>query len=274
MRKDRFYHIFKKGSKTYFYNSLFFPRDVRDDVFKLYGFVREADNLVDTIPQRKEDFCIFREDFCHAWEGGHTRDQVLDSFVEMARRRDIPKDWTEGFLHSMELDLVRSTYNTLEEVEEYMYGSAEVIGLMMSRIIGVEKEFYPHARMLGRAMQYINFIRDIDEDLKLGRRYLPTVELDKHGLKDLTFAHVKDRLEDFSKFMEDQVERYLEWQREAEKGFGALERRYRLPIMNASEMYKWTAMTIRKDPLIVYREKVKPSKARIVLNLFKKKMTI
>jgi phytoene synthase len=274
MKKNRFYEIFKKGSKTYFYNSIFFPKGVRDDVFILYSFVRVADNLVDAIPQKKEDFCRFKEDFCRSWDGDRIGDEVLDCFTELARRKDFEKSWVEAFLHSMELDLTKSTYANIDEVEEYIYGSAEVVGLMMARVLGVKDVFFDSARHLGKAMQYINFIRDIEEDNHLGRRYLPTDELNSSGLRGLKLEDVQENGKTFNSFIRSQLDRYEQWQKKAEKGFKGLEKRYRIPVMNASDMYNWTAMRIRKEPMVVYRKKVKPSKVRIVGNLISKKISI
>jgi phytoene synthase len=221
MVESRIYNIFKKGSKTYFYNSLFFPGKVRDDVFILYSFVREADNFVDAVPQKKEEFCQYFEKFCKAWNGKPSNDLVLDGFVEMAKRNKFEKEWIVAFLKSMEMDLVKSSYHTVEEVEEYIYGSAEVVGLMMCRILGVEDRFLPNARALGKAMQYINFIRDIKEDNKLGRTYIPRVELELYELKDLKEETVKKRPDCFAALIDHQIERYLKWQSEAKRAMVA-----------------------------------------------------
>lgn len=272
MPEGRIYRIFKKGSRTYFYNSLFFPRDVREDVFVLYSFVREADNHVDVVPQDPVKLRTFMEDFRKTCKGERTNDVVLDSFCELARRKKFEKDWVNAFLHSMELDLTKHTYDTMKELDDYIYGSAEVIGLMMSRIMGVKDSFQHNARALGKAMQLINFVRDIDEDNTLGRRYIPTEDMEVHGLRDLTLDHVRCRKERFRGLIHDQVERYRYWQGEAEKGFASLDRAHLIPIMNASDMYNWTASRIARDPLIVYRRKVKPSVPRIVMNLMGKKI--
>lgn len=274
MRNDRFHRIFKKGSKTYFYNSIFFPKEVRDDVFILYSFVRIADNFVDAIPQEKDSFCNFFEDFCRAWDGDRTGDEVLDSFVNMAKRRDFEKEWIEAFLNSMEMDLVKSSYRNINEVEEYIYGSAEVVGLMMSNILSIDRKFHVNARYLGKAMQYINFIRDINEDVQLGRTYLPLDELNRAGLESLDYGHVKKNEESFKVFIREQLDRYRNWQSTASEGFSAIDKRYRVPIMNASDMYNWTGEMIRKDPMIIYRKKVKPSKLRIIGNFIHKKISL
>ena len=266
--------IFRRGSKTYFYNSIFFPEPAREDVFILYSFVRKADNFVDSIPQRKEEFCRFREDFCSALDGEKTGDVVLDSFAALARRRGFELKWTEAFLDSMEMDLTKGVYQTIDETINYIYGSAEVIGLMMSKILGIDESYYPQARSLGKSMQYINFIRDIDEDIRLGRNYFPREEMKRFGLESLEYDHVSGRRDGFLKFMDSQIKRYRGWQDDAETAFKAIPRRYRIPVQNASDMYNWTAEKIARDPFIVYRRKVKPSKVRIVANLLGKKIAM
>lgn len=258
------YSIFKEGSKTYFYSSLFFPMDVRGDVFTLYAFVRKADNYVDTVPQQKEGFYRFWKDYQNTIAGNICDDVVISSFVKMMKRRRFDEKWVTAFFKSMEMDLNKSTYLTLEETIKYMHGSAEVIGLMMARIMELPERSYECAQYLGRAMQYINFIRDINEDLSLGRQYLPKHDMNECGLESLVRKHTYDREKQFSEFIQKQVAYYESWQRIAEQGFTYIPKRYFIPIKTASDMYKWTALQIKKDPKIVYEKKVKPSMLYII----------
>ncbi|WP_276308956.1 phytoene/squalene synthase family protein [Sphaerochaeta halotolerans] len=115
--------------------------------------------------------------------------------------------------------------------------------------------------MLGRAMQYINFIRDIAEDNGLGRRYLPLLDT---PLEALSEKEAKKNPEAFSAFIRREIERYQGWQKEAAKGYSYIPRRYRIPIMTATDMYCWTASQIAKDPFIVFESQVKPPKFRIL----------
>jgi phytoene synthase len=160
------------------------------------------------------------------------------------------------------MDTEKSCYDTLEETLQYIYGSAEVIGLFMARIMELPREAEHYAMMLGRAMQYINFIRDIDEDLELGRRYLP---LERSGLTELSGEEVRRHPHRFAAFIREHLRRYNEWQAEAEKGYRYLPRRYLVPIKTAADMYAWTGRIIRNDPEVVFRRKVKPGRWRIVL---------
>ena len=255
------YTTFKQGSRTYFNSSLFFPRSVRRDVFALYGFVRVADNFVDSVPQDPEGFHRFVASYRQALAGRPSGDPIIDAFVELAARKEFDPKWTEAFLHSMGLDLTKSNYDTLEETLEYIYGSAEVIGLYMARLLDLDPAAHPYAERLGRSMQYINFIRDIDEDRTLGRRYLP---LRDTPLASLDPGYVREHPREFDAFLRHHLAYYKEWQREAEEGFRYIPRRSRIPIKTASDMYNWTARTIAANPMIVFERKVKPSRARIL----------
>ncbi|HNX59226.1 MAG TPA: phytoene/squalene synthase family protein [Spirochaetota bacterium] len=252
--------IFRKGSKTYFYSSIFFPEKIRTRVFTLYAFVRTADDFVDSVPQNAAGFYAFRDAYRKATEGIPSGNPVIDDFVMLEGECGFRHEWTESFFNSMELDLSKKNYDAMNETLEYIYGSAEVIGLYMCSLMGLDPQSHKSAVMLGRAMQMINFIRDIDEDNGLGRRYLP---LTGCTLKSLTQAEAENNRKEFDRFIRDQIKIYLEWQREAEAGYHYIPFRYRVPIQTAAKMYKWTASVICKHPTIVYRKKVKPSKLRI-----------
>ena len=264
MSLDRIhYTTFKQGSRTYFNSSLFFPKAVRQDVFALYGFVRVADNFVDSVPQDPGGFYRFKEAYEKARQDGPIGDPIIDAFVELGKRKSFDPDWTEAFLHSMELDLSKKEYNRLEETLEYIYGSAEVIGLYMAKVLNLAPESLPHAERLGRSMQYINFIRDIEEDRMLGRRYLPF--LGDYELDSLGEEYTKTEPEKFEKFIRFHISLYEEWQREAREGFKYIPRRYLIPIRTASDMYYWTSRQITNSPFAVYGKKIKPSKGRIIM---------
>ena len=268
-KKSVHYKTFKKGSKTYFTSSLFFPPSRRDDVFKLYGFVRTADDFVDAVPQDSDGFYNFCSLYRRALGGKAAGDPIIDGFVELSRRKNFEPAWSDAFLRSMEADLTKNIYDSLDETLGYIYGSAEVIGLFMAKLMDLPPQSYRSAQMLGRAMQYINFIRDIGEDNSLGRRYLP---LENTGLKSLEHQHCVQNREEFISFHKAQIELYMSWHNQAVSGYSYIPRRMRIPIKTAEDMYIWTARQIAKDPFIVFTRKVKPTKGRIirqaVINIF------
>jgi phytoene synthase len=267
MISHRIASTFRKGSTTYFYSSIFFPPDVRGDVFKLYAFVRTADDFVDQVPQDIDGLRAFVARYRAASGGARSGDEVVDGFVELSNRRRFDPSWTESFFRAMRDDTESANYHTLSQVERYMHGSAEVVGLFMARILGLPEESHESAKRLGTAMQYINFLRDIDEDLGLGRTYVPSEVLLSYGLESLSPAEARQRPDRFEAMMRGEVERYRRWQAEAESGYRFLPTRYRVPIKTAADMYAWTADRIAEDPLVVFETKVKPSVLRVMSGL-------
>jgi 15-cis-phytoene synthase len=259
--------IFKRGSRTYFFSSIFFPPNVRKEVTELYSFVRVADDYVDQVPADVEGFKRFKNlSLSSLSTGADSGDVVIDTFFRLAKRRSFMKEWVEAFLNSMESDLTKKRYDTLAELEVYIYGSAEVVGLMMSQILGLPEEAHPFACSLGKAMQYINFLRDVKADIELGRQYLPTTELRSFNLETLTPSVVATSYDDFKLFVSAQVKRYLEWQSHAEAGYRYIPKRYLIPIRTAAEMYKWTAKQVEAAPELIFVRKIKPSKTRIIFS--------
>lgn len=275
--------IFKKGSTTYYFSSKFFPKGVRDDVFKLYSFVRVADDYVDETPKQPKLFKQLRESWYGAvtnhnfdtepLRGDSLNTRVVKNIVYVSQKYDIEPMWIEAFLNAMEADLNHVPYKTIETSLGYVTGSAEMVGLMMAKIMGLPNEALPYARMQGRAMQWLNFIRDVDEDNKLKRQYFPSSDLKKFGLPNLLPETAKKHPEQFKRFMRYQIARYHEWQQEASKGFEYIPRRLLIPLKIAVDMYDWTSEQIAKDPMVVFDHKVKPKKQQVILAGFKQVRT-
>ncbi len=242
-------------------------------MFVLYSFVRVVDDLVDQVPADSKGFFHFRQLYTQALKGKPAHHEVIDRFVELVQRRGFTLAWVEVFFDAMESDLSKHTYSNLQDVQKYMYGSAEVVGLMMARILHLPQQAYGSARLLGRAMQYINFLRDIAEDTALGRTYIPVSILNKHHLSDLSRHTAESHKTAFVQLIRNEVGRYMRWQSEAEQDFKMIPKRYRIPIQTASDMYLWTARQLIADPFVVFRRKVKPQSiqvvARVLYNFWK-----
>ena len=271
MKRER--EIFKKGSTTYYFSSKFFPRTVRDDVFRLYSFVRVADDYVDQQPPDKKgykdllqqyQYVLSRSAVPRVKQTDSINKRAAKNMVAVSKRYDFNMQWIEAFLDAMEADLKKKKYKTLKDSLQYVHGSAEVIGLMMSKIMGLPDDSVRFATMQGRAMQWINFIRDIKEDNGLGRCYFPQSDLKKFGLKDLSEETVQKDPEAFRDFMQFQIKRYDEWQSIAREGFRFIPKRQLVALKTAVDMYDWTARQIAAKPMIVFEKKVKPTKQRVL----------
>lgn len=266
--------LFRNASTTYYFSSRFFPKGVRDDVFKLYSFVRVVDDYVDQVPSDIESFKYIVRRWQSTRKGGDygrfkpvddsLNERVLGNICYIVHRFDCDPAWIDDFLRSMAMDIRKRRYQTIRDTMEYMYGSAEVIGLLMAKVLRLPNAATHFSTLQGRAMQYINFLRDIQEDAELGRSYFPSSELKKFGLERLNETAALKNPEAFKKFMRFQIKRYQAWQDEASKGFEFVPRRMRVAIRTAADMYAWTAKRIEKDPFVVFEKKVKPKKGRVV----------
>lgn len=259
------YSIFKKGSKTYFYSSLLFPKNIREQIAHLYSFVRTADNFVDSIPQQRSQFNKFIKELDSAKKTKKSNNLIINDFIALVNKKGIKSDWIEAFVTSMKTDLYKRRYKNFDELNQYIYGSAEVIGLMLAKILKLDPKSYRYAKKLGRSMQYINFIRDIAEDNELKRTYIPQSELYKFGLVDLEYETALNNKQSFINLIRSQIEIYYQWQKEAEAGFKYISPKYITAIKTASDLYKWTAYQIYKDPFIIYTKKVKPPIHKIIV---------
>ncbi|MEL6557210.1 MAG: phytoene/squalene synthase family protein [Bacteroidota bacterium] len=187
---------FTLGIKT-LDKSLHFP------IYAIYGFVRYADEIVDTFHEYDKKYLLekFKKDTYEAIETGISLNPVIHSFQETVNRYNVGLDLIEAFLHSMEMDLYNEDYNE-ETYNEYIYGSAEVVGLMCLHVfcngdLDEYNRLKEPARRLGAAFQKVNFIRDIKSDFKeRGRVYFPGVDFDSFSKSDKELIE-KDIQEDF-----------------------------------------------------------------------------
>jgi phytoene/squalene synthetase len=151
--------------------------ELRKAVFSIYGFVRFADEIVDTFHcyDKKNLLEKFENDYYDAMERGISLNPVLHSFCETVRLYRIPDDLIRAFLRSMKYDLTVNDYKSVTETNEYIYGSAEVVGLMCLRVLtGNDDKLYEElltpAKKLGAAFQKVNFLRDLKNDTQVLRR--------------------------------------------------------------------------------------------------------
>lgn len=261
--------IFEKGSITFYNSSQFFFGQVRDDIFTLYAFVRTVDDFVDQLPQDSDSFFDFKKNYKKALLGQRVDNIIISSFVELMRRKHFLTFWVDAFLGAMEADLNKASYETEKEIQEYIFGSAVVIGLMMARIMDLPCESYKYARSLGIAYQYINFIRDIKEDMALKRNYFPRADQKKFGLNKYTADYLINNPTKFNKFVHFQLKKYRRYLQKGLEGFKYIPRKYQASIQTANDMYNWTADVISENPLIVLDKPVKPTKSQVLFSGFK-----
>jgi phytoene synthase len=185
-----------------------FDKRFRYPVYAIYGFVRYADEIVDTFYEHDQRRLIddFKEETFKAIDRGISTNPVLQSFQQVVNQYHIEKEFIEAFLTSMKMDLDKTAYDD-DGYKTYIYGSAEVVGLMCLRIFcenntELYDQLIPKARSLGSAFQKINFLRDIKSDYEdRGRTYFPQIDF-----SDFTEADKQQIETDIKKDFDDALE--------------------------------------------------------------------
>ena len=175
-------HVTKTYSTSFYHGVVLLDKKIQNDIHAVYGYVRLADEIVDSFHgyEKKKLLDDFRKDTYLAISTGISLNPILHSFQLTVNKHGIELDLIDQFLNSMEMDLNPVKYDRLS-YEEYILGSAEVVGLMCLRVFvygddAKFEELKPYAMKLGSAFQKINFLRDLKEDLDgLGRLYFPNV---------------------------------------------------------------------------------------------------
>ena len=174
----------KKYSTSFSLGILALHSSIRNSIYAIYGFVRLADEIVDSFHDFDKPVLLerFKEQTWQALDEKISLNPILHSFQETVNKYEIDRTLIKTFLHSMEMDLQQVSYNTTL-YNEYILGSAEVVGLMCLQIfVNGDKAKYeslkPYAMKLGSAFQKVNFLRDLKDDYHtLGRIYFPNIEM-------------------------------------------------------------------------------------------------
>jgi phytoene synthase len=232
--------IHRRTGRTFYYATRLLPERVRHATYVLYAFFRVADEVVDDAADLSPETQRERlEEIREAALTGDTDDPVLSAFAELRADYGIPDEEVDVFIDAMATDIEKSRYETYEEVEAYMRGSAAAVGVMMTYVMRPDdpEEAIPAARRLGEAFQLSNFIRDVREDVvERDRIYLPRETLARHGV---TYDQI-ERLEydeAFAAAVRDELRRTEALYREGVAGINLLPRDCQLPVLTAAVLY-------------------------------------
>ena len=175
---------------------------IQEAIYSIYGFVRFADEIVDSFHDFDKEILIkdFENEYYKAIHSGISLNPILNSFQKTVTKYAISDDLIQAFLKSMKLDLIKKGYESKEEYEEYIYGSADVVGLMCLKVfvngnLQQYEALKPEAMRLGSAFQKVNFLRDLkDDNLLLSRNYFPDFDLNTfdESAKKKIIAEIED----------------------------------------------------------------------------------
>lgn len=240
----------RQHGTSYYLANLLFPRRLRQEVSTLYAIVRVVDDIVDdpTVDDDRaaaqittyQQWYLFPEVYSDALHY-----QILADARTLRDRYERPEEWMKAFFWAMIADTQHKHYQTYTDLQDYMRWSAEVIGLMMCELIGYDQtqqdEVYRTAKLLGEAMQYTNFLRDIREDyLDYGRIYMPHDRLARYELTHddiIHFCHWKPIDDRWRRFVQEEIRHSRELYADAESGIDLLDSQGRKAVYVASRLY-------------------------------------
>jgi phytoene synthase len=192
--------VTKFYSTSFYSASQYFSKEIQEAIFSIYGFVRLADEIVDSFHFSDKEYLLrkFESDYYDAVKNGISLNPILHSFQMTVGKYGISDEYVQHFLSSMKADLEKKEYKSQIELNTYVYGSADVVGLMCLKVFckGDEELFdrlMLPATKLGSAFQKVNFLRDIKQDTQeLGRHYFP--QIIEEGLTEQTKKELVDNI--------------------------------------------------------------------------------
>ena len=258
--------------KTYYLATLLLPPAKRPHVHALYGFARYADEIVDdlasnlTLDEKAFVLKKWSNQVLSDIKSGSSNDPIAAALVDTTSRFKIPIAHFEAFLHSMNMDLTVRQYQTYEDLHEYVYGSAAVIGLQMVSVLGTISpdavtSANEAAEKLGIAFQLANFIRDVGEDLDRGRVYLPMTELEAHGV-NRQMLEARVTTPQIKSALKEQIQRVRRLQNESTAGIKLLTPGARQCIQAASQLYCGIVEEVEKIDYQIFTKRAKTSNWR------------
>lgn len=258
--------ITREHAKTFYIATRFLPNKKQRSIFAIYALCRFIDDLVDeaedliekeslTVDQIHDMVDSWKEKLVNTYHGAAYDHTILIALSDVLKTYHIPLEHSLELIEGVSMDLTKQRYNNFDELYEYSYKVASVVGLMTSEVFGYhDKQALKHAVDLGIAMQLTNILRDVGEDLSRNRIYLPSDELKEYGLteEDL-FSHKID--ERFIEFMEFQIKRAESYYESADIGIPMLNNDSRYAVYMARQNYSRILNKIRKNGYDVFSQR-------------------
>jgi phytoene synthase len=249
-------------SKSFHFASGLLPEEKRSAVRALYAFCRTVDDIVDEVESKKDrDFELDYWRKIVESASSSADDLVASAWADTLTRYHIPRHYALQLIDGVARDLSQTRYQTFDDLATYCYGVASTVGLMSMYIVGFKNnEAVPYAIKLGVALQMTNILRDVGEDYRNGRLYLPREELITCGIReeDIAAGRVTDNWRQFMKF---QIERTRQLYEESWGGVKLLEREGQLAIGAASIFYQGILDDIEKHDYDVFSRRASLSTA-------------
>ena len=247
-----------QSGSSFYYSFMFLDPPRRQAITALYAFCREVDDVVDECNDpilARTKLAWWRGEVAALFEG-HPSHPVTQALVASLANFSLPREQLLEIIDGMEMDLDQTRYADFKALHLYCYRAASVVGLLAAEIFGYrDRQTLKYAHDLGLAFQLTNIIRDVGEDARRGRIYLPQNELERFGVKesDLTLARYSDN---FRRLMEFQVDRAQTTYRQAFAQLPAIDRKAQRTGLIMAAIYRATLAEIVRDDFRVLDQRI------------------
>lgn len=254
----------KKSKTNFYYSFLFLPKHKRDAIFTVYSFCRHSDDLVDDAPSpdaARRNLEGWREEIEACYQGD-PRHPIMKAMTNVLDRFSIPKDYLHALVDGMEMDITKKRYDTFEDLSNYCYLAASVVGLICIEIFGYRSpKTKQYAIDLGKALQLTNILRDVGEDAQNGRIYLPAEDYRQFNLSDQDFLE-KRYSPAFVEFMRFEADRARTFFHNATTLYNRSDHHLLFPAEIMRRIYFNILETIVEKDFDVYSERIRVSDKR------------
>ena len=238
-----------QSGSSFYYSFLFLPGERRRAITALYAFCREVDDAVDDCSDAataRATLAWWRQELAAAFHGT-PQHPVARALAEVAPRFNLAEARLNEIIDGMQMDLEFNRYPSFEVLRQYCHRVAGVVGLLSAEIFGYQdRRTLEYAADLGMAFQLTNIIRDVGEDARRNRIYLPLDEIERHGVSELDIAQLRETA-NFRRLIEFQIERALGYYREAFAKLPAADRRAQRAGIVMAAIYRAVLDEIRRD---------------------------
>ncbi|MDD5097248.1 MAG: phytoene/squalene synthase family protein [Candidatus Omnitrophica bacterium] len=250
-------------AKTFYFASLFLPIEKQNAAYAVYAICRLSDEAVDT-QTNTGALENMQKNIDQAYAGcllQKPADPLLLAFAEIVNKFAIPKEYFDELIKGMRMDLKKTRYADFDELYDYCYKAAGVVGLIMLKIFGYsDPEAQAYAIKLGIAMQLTNIIRDIKEDWQKGRIYLPQTEMQKFAITEDTLKKTTPT-PDFIKLLKFQIKRSRQYYSDCTPGIAMLkDKNCRRVVLAMKEIYAAILNKVEKNSYNVLLKRAQVSK--------------
>ena len=249
----------RRAAKNFYYGFMLLPNGQRRAIYSAYAFARECDDIADAgLPPdiAAEQLANYRRDL-ETCLGGHPEGPVFEALHRTVEKYGVPHQYLFDLISGVEMDLTKSRYETFDELKDYCYHVASVVGLISIEIFGYDgsEEARGYASDLGIALQLTNILRDIAEDAERGRIYLPLDELEWFGYSedDLLAGRATPEFRRLIAFEADRARHYYA---QGRRLLPHLPGRARACVGVMAGIYSTILDDIERDPGVVFRRRV------------------